>query len=337
MHNYLEENAVLAIILITLTSVILLAVALFYLRWVLGRRKTLQFYAEIQKTKNDQVPLELGEVQSLRILPLIDYFAAGQPTGLETEAGVSYLVQAGDTTLLFDLGYNRHGEAEPPLLRNMQRLGVDLSEIQFIVNSHSHWDHRSGGNAQSISAALVTGNLVKPVFAPAPLNLPLLEERLVSNPQVLAPGVGVSGPLPAQLFLLGRTLEQVLVIHVAGKGLVVMIGCGHPGIQHLVARAVQVFNLPLYAVIGGFHFPIIGDRAEMRVPIQQWLGSTQPPWNLPGKPVVHQAINYLKDQNVHLVSLSAHDSCDWTLDAFSHAFGERYFPLQVGSEILIKS
>jgi 7,8-dihydropterin-6-yl-methyl-4-(beta-D-ribofuranosyl)aminobenzene 5'-phosphate synthase len=38
-----------------------------------------------------------------------------------------------------------------------------------------------------------------------------------------------------------------------------------------------------------------------------------------------------------LVALSGHDSTPWTIDAFGHAFGDRYRTLRVGEELHIAS
>ncbi len=53
----------------------------------------------------------------------------------------------------------------------------------------------------------------------------------------LAPGVVTTAPLPATVPLLGYTLEQALVVRVDGRGLVLGIGCGHPGMAAFVERA----------------------------------------------------------------------------------------------------
>jgi len=49
--------------------------------------------------------------------------------------------------------------------------------------------------------------------------------------------------------------DQALMINVSGKGLVVMTGCGHAGIVNICryARRLTGDQLPLYAVLGGFH------------------------------------------------------------------------------------
>ncbi len=302
-------------------------------RYYRGRRKAAAIYAAVDGSKSGEVWLDPGAVQCLSILPLVDFYAAEQPAGLETEAGVAYLIRADDKTILYDLGYNRLRQEEPLLLRNMQRLGVDPASIDFIVNSHPHIDHLSGSKWQALTGQLAG----KTFYTTVPLERPGLQNRIVGQPQVLAPGVGTTGPLPVQLFLLGYTLEQALVVNVAGKGLVVIVGCGHPGIERILERASAIFRQPIYGVIGGLHLLISGDRSGMSFPIQKWLGASELPWKPAGQSAAFHAIENMKAQKIGLVSLSAHDSCEWTLETFRRSFGEKYRPLKVGEEISIAS
>ncbi len=301
------------------------------IRYYQGRSKAAAFYTAMENSQAGRTQLDLGTIEYLSILPLVDFYAADQPAGLETEPGVAYLIRADDKTILFDLGYNRTGQEEPLLLRNMQRLGIDPASIDFIVNSHPHVDHLSGLKWQKVTGQLAGKNF----YSTVQLERPGLNNRIVMQPQVLAPGVGTTGPLPVQLFLLGYTLEQSLVIHVAGKGLIVIVGCGHPGIERILEQASQIFQQPIYGVIGGLHLLISGDRSGMRFPVQKWLGSSEPPWKPAGERTVFQAIEKMKAHGIKLVSLSAHDSCEWTLETFRQSFGENYRPLRVGEEILI--
>jgi 7,8-dihydropterin-6-yl-methyl-4-(beta-D-ribofuranosyl)aminobenzene 5'-phosphate synthase len=48
--------------------------------------------------------------------------------------------------------------------------------------------------------------------------------------------------------------DQALLVHVEGKGLVVLTGCGHAGIVNIVRYAKKLTGLDtVYAVLGGFH------------------------------------------------------------------------------------
>ena len=70
--------------------------------------------------------------------------------------------------------------------------------------------------------------------------------------------------------------DQALVVHVAGRGLVVLTGCGHAGVVNIVRYARALTGVErVYAVVGGFHLtgalfePIIG-------PTVQALGELDP-------------------------------------------------------------
>lgn len=270
---------------------------------------------------------------------LTDWYAARGD--LETESGVSYLLRADGTTILFDLELNRKGEQEPPLLRNMARLGVDPTEIDFVVLSHPHGDHVGGFKNQFAHRAILRQEhdplAGKPVYATVPLRLIQGRSTVVQAPRLLAPGVATTGPLPRALFLMGYVQEQALAILVEGKGQVLLVGCGHPGIEAFIERAEQLFTLPVYGLIGGLHFPVTDDRARVGpFRMQQLLGSPNPPWRPIGKDAVDRTLAYLKEKGIHFVALSAHDTCDWSLHAFEEAFGNEYHPLKVGERLRIE-
>jgi len=59
-------------------------------------------------------------------------------SGLETEHGLSFFVETPESHFIFDCGHT--GVA----LRNAVRMSIDLSTVQFVVLSHSHYDHVGG-------------------------------------------------------------------------------------------------------------------------------------------------------------------------------------------------
>ena len=66
----------------------------------------------------------------------------------EARPGVSYLVQAGTTRLLFDTGLNARGVARPALVHNADTLHVNLQDLDGVVISHIHADHVGGPRTQ---------------------------------------------------------------------------------------------------------------------------------------------------------------------------------------------
>jgi 7,8-dihydropterin-6-yl-methyl-4-(beta-D-ribofuranosyl)aminobenzene 5'-phosphate synthase len=158
--------------------------------------------------------------------------------------------------------------------------------------------------------------------------------KVVNGPQVIAPGVASIGVIPRQLFFLGWTPEQALAINVEGKGIVLIVGCGHPTLPRIIQRTEMLFDEPLYGVGGGLHYPVSGARTvKLGIPVQRIVGTGKWPWDPISKQDVQTNIAYLQRYNPHLVALSPHDSCDWSLEAFRGAFGAAYQDIQVGKEI----
>ena len=283
-----------------------------------------------------------GTVKSLSILPLIDYYTDNP--NLKTEPGVSYLIVADDTKILLDVGFNKTKEHPSPLLHNMKILGISESDIDMIFISHLHLDHVGGMREQkekrfSLSRGPVSLPKV-PVYSPVGISAsrwnPGPETQVIPDPTVLKDGIVSIGVIPRYLFLIGHTLENSLAIHVAGKGIVLIIGCGHQTIERIIQRTRALFDEPIYAIIGGLHYPVNGGRIMIGpVNIQRLVGSDRPPWISIRESDVKKGIAAIKKVSPKIVALSPHDSSDWCIDQFKQAFGNAYVDVKVGKKIII--
>ena len=259
-----------------------------------------------------------GATRTLRILPLVEE-AAGRE-GVQIEHGVSYLVRTDGLTLLMDMGQNAKATSPSPLEYNMQQLGVTTGDFDTLFFSHPHPDH-VGGLTWLQGATFSLGNRQmdlsgKRVFAPAPMTYPGLSPVVVTEPMVIANGVASLGALPfAEVFPLSifapRGVEQTLAVNVEGKGIVLITGCGHPGLPHMLARAQAVFDQPIIGILGGLHY----ETAD--------LTALQP------------GIESLKALHPQIVGLSPHDSTPQAIEAFRQAFPDAYRDIAVGQEIVI--
>lgn len=278
----------------------------------------------------------LGEVERLSILPLIDWYTISDE--LIGEPGVSYLVKADDYTVLFDVGLNYLNEEPSPLLRNMDALGVAVADIDSVFISHFHVDHVGGFPKKMRGTFGLSGDPVDlggiPAYVPVPMNHPTADCVLVEEPRILAPGVASIGTIPRQLYFMGWTPEQSLAVNVKDRGIVIIVGCGHQTLQRIVDRTEMLFDEPLYGVIGGLHYPVTGSRMEkLGVPVQKYIGTGKWPWKPVSPEDVETAISYLRNREPRLAALSAHDSCDWSIDAFRRAFKDSYRYILAGLEI----
>lgn len=207
--------------------------------------------------------------------------------GLGAEHGLSLHVQAGKSTILFDTG------ASDLFARNARLLGIDLAAVDAAVLSHGHYDHGGGLPAflrlNARAAVHVGPGALDPHFAAAvgPLRkyvgldrdaLAPFEGRLVAigAEREIAPGVTVlptadprvGTPPDISRFTRGTgsgavpddfSHEIVAVVRAeAGPGgqagLVVLTGCSHKGILHVVAAVKERYaGVPVRAIVGGLH------------------------------------------------------------------------------------
>ncbi|SMO89720.1 MBL fold metallo-hydrolase [Fodinibius sediminis] len=152
---------------------------------------------------------------------------------LESDWGFSALVEVVERKILFDTGAN--GSI---LLSNMEKLGVDPRQIDDVFISHSHHDHTGG-----LSAFLEQNEDVK-VWVPISYGgvKHAKEVIKIEKAQSLYKGIYSTGELDG--------IEQFLCIK-TGKGLVVIAGCSHPQMEHILDVAAQFGSV--YGIIGGLH------------------------------------------------------------------------------------
>ena len=233
------------------------------------------------------------------------FLEAGETAdALLAEHGFSALlaIQKGDTTarILFDAGMTPDGAAE-----NLRRLELPVKDIEAIVLSHGHFDHTTGmhGIVESLGLGNLPVYIHPEFWHQRRIAIPGREPRdlpATSKHALLGAGFEIieerqpSFLLDNSLLITGevdRTTEfergfpvheafingewqpdplilddQAAILHVRGKGLVVLTGCGHAGIVNIVRYAKRLTGIDqVYAVIGGFHLggqhfePIIGD------------------------------------------------------------------------------
>ena len=291
---------------------------------------------EIAKLENP------GTVRSLSVLPLVDFYT--DDPKLKTEAGVSYLICADNTRILMDVGFNQKKDHPSPLLHNMDALNISADDIDMMFFSHAHLDHLGGMTEQKEGTFSISQGPVKlpqiPVFSPVMLSAsawnPGPETQVITEPVVIKQGIASIGIIPRYLFLMGQTLENSLAVNVEGKGIVLIIGCGHQTTERIIERTRALFDEPIHAIIGGLHYPVNGGRIMIGpFNIQRIVGSDRPPWVSIRESDVLSAIDAIKSVSPKIVALSPHDSSDWCIEQFRKAFGDAYVDVKVGQEIVI--
>ena len=191
---------------------------------------------------------KIGKVKSVTVTVLIDNNPYGN---LSSPWGISLYIETENLTILFDAG-----PSPEALKANSERLGIDLASLDIVVISHEHADHILGLSY----IAELNKNLT--VYVPRHMSgsckawIRSLGFNIseVEDTTVISRGVAVIGEL------YGPPYEQALAINVKDLGLIVFVGCSHPGVDKIVAKAKEDLNSKPYAVIGGFHLSGAGEE-----------------------------------------------------------------------------
>jgi len=221
------------------------------------------------------------------ITVLFDAF--GQDAAMTKDWGYSALVQIGGKRILFDTGGN-----SDILARNAKAKGVDLSKLDFVVLSHRHSDHLGG-----LSYLLRVNPKIR-IYAPKEnfgvfgSDLPGTFYRRTESlpprmryydgkpPETMRFGTAFPGaniqsidkttevaPGVTLIALVSdtpgtRELKELSLAIDTPDGLVLMVGCSHPGIEAIVAEAVKI-NRHVHLIAGGFHLVVAQDDVIDRV------------------------------------------------------------------------
>jgi 7,8-dihydropterin-6-yl-methyl-4-(beta-D-ribofuranosyl)aminobenzene 5'-phosphate synthase len=206
----------------------------------------------------------------------------GRPdSGLESEHGASFLIEAESQTVLFDTG-----QSGSVLLKNLAVLGHAPEEIDAVVLSHAHYDH-TGGLSSLLAHVLGIPLYAHPdlfreryqkqdtgprAVGPAMARADLAGQAVLmlsAEPAEVCPGVWTSGEILRRSEPEGRSpyhlvrtdsgweadpyRDDLSVVLQTEQGLVLVCGCCHAGLLNTLLHVRSVFGNDPVAVIGGMH------------------------------------------------------------------------------------
>ena len=162
---------------------------------------------------------------------------------LQSDWGFSVLVEIENTSkILFDTGGN--GKI---LLSNMKKLEIDPVSIDEVFISHAHFDHTGG-----LSEFLDVNKKAKIYVPPSFRGLKNREIITITEPTKIHENVFSTGELDGIEQSMGVLTDLPAEASArAGKGIVLIVGCSHPYMGHILDAARKFGKI--YAVIGGMH------------------------------------------------------------------------------------
>lgn len=270
-----------------------------------------------------------------RITVLYDAF--GTMTAMKKDWGFAALVEVGGRRILFDTGNNPDVFAH-----NVKAAAVNLAKLDFVVMSHRHGDHMGG------LAYLLSRNPNVKIYAPQegfgvygaslPGSFYRRDESLSRDmryfdgtpPEMLK--FGAAWP-KANIVLIDKTTEVApgvtLIAQVSDapgtkelkelslaintpEGLVLIVGCSHPGIEAIVTEAAAI-DPHIRMIAGGFHLVTAQDA------------------------VIDKVVAALHDTFKVERIAPGHCSGEHTFSAVKRVFGDRYQYAGVGTVVELRA
>lgn len=213
-----------------------------------------------------------------------------QRSGDDQGLGYAALVEINGKRILFDTGDNSE-----IFEKNVKAKGVDLTKLDFVVLSHRHGDHVGGLSyllsvnpkvkiyapnetfgifgSEYLSGKFYRKNDALPAemryYGGAPPEtmkfgtlFPGVNFQLIDKTSEIAPGITLIA-LVSDAPGTKELKELSLAINTA-DGLVLVVGCSHPGIESIVAEAAKI-NPHIHFIAGGFHLVAAQDAVIERV------------------------------------------------------------------------
>lgn len=232
------------------------------------------------------VPGAVSAQSAAKVTVLYDAF--GHPSDLKRDWGFAALIEYGDRRILFDTGNNADF-----FKFNVERLGVDLTRLDAAVISHRHGDHTTGlsylieRNPKLLihtpqEGALFRSSAPKGFITRQPGLPPNLQYYGGKEPEQLASGspwaagnfqavTATREILPGFFVITTQSqkpgtieMNEVSLAIRTPRGLAVIVGCSHPGVERILENAARI-DSRLYTVVGGFHLVMTPEPEIRRV------------------------------------------------------------------------
>ena len=200
-------------------------------------------------------------------------------SALESEHGISFYIETPEKNFIFDCGQS--GLA----WKNAAKLNLDLTKINFVVLSHSHYDHAGGFPSllkYVVPKKIFTGKNFWAekfsktdsgyIYRGAGFNLDDLkswgiEQKICRDFLQIDENIFLIGnflrryefeTIPKK-FVIGEKKvqdnfdDEICLAIKSGGEIILIVGCSHAGILNIVSTVKERLNLPIKILIGGVH------------------------------------------------------------------------------------
>ena len=228
---------------------------------------------------------------AIRITTLVEN-SSGEHLGLIHEHGLSFLIEKDNRTYLFDTGQS------DAIIKNARKLQLDLFQADKIIISHGHYDHSGGvrsllqsGGPSFQPEFILHNDFFNPKYSlqgsrseylGSDFDQQTLEDHncvmrnFNSDIEEIEPGVWVVGNflryhteetindrfrlLTDEGLILDDFRDEIMLVVSSPKGLILIMGCAHPGIMNMIDTVRERIGENIHAILGGTHLVEARDR-----------------------------------------------------------------------------
>ena len=214
----------------------------------------------------------------------------GENKDLESVHGLSFLIEEDDNKYLFDLAQN------DLTVKNAEKLGHDLSQLDKVIISHNHYDHAGGlkdlianfgpqniiiqqeffkekyffnkgsyknrGTEYSYDSLLKTGSNIEKISS----DINYLSENVFTaanferKTDFEKPNkhfyVKDKGQMRLDYFK-----DEIALGIKSPEGLIILLGCSHPGVVNIIASIIKRTGIDnIHCILGGTHLVKAGNE-----------------------------------------------------------------------------
>ncbi|MCK9467132.1 MAG: MBL fold metallo-hydrolase [Candidatus Absconditabacterales bacterium] len=194
--------------------------------------------------------------------------------------GVSFWIKYYGKNYLFDCAQIFEG-----LEYNFKELNLNPEKLDGIIISHDHYDHVHA------LPKFIEKYKTKKIYVPK--DFKSLENKniiKVDNYWEIEKGFFLTGSMDG-----GNAKEQSAILDFGKKGIMIIVGCSHPGIINIVENAIKITgNKKIMGIIGGLH--LVESSYEEIMNIVEYLKKIDISFIIPGHCTGNDAVNILRKE-----------------------------------------
>ena len=201
---------------------------------------------------------------------------------LNAEHGISLYVEVDGKKILFDTGQSGN------FVKNAESLNIDLNDLDYVIISHSHYDHSGGfeklveeydsdfklflGEGFFKEKHSLSGDIYR--YVGSPFREGFLKEKNIETEYVTSIKYITENAMiitnferdpeyenvneamclkEGDKFVFDDFKDEVALAIDTEEGMIVLVGCSHPGIVNMLETIIKKTGKDIYGVIGGTH------------------------------------------------------------------------------------